>query len=298
MNLRDLRYLVALADTRHFGHAAERCHVSQPTLSAQIRKLEEYLGVTLVERQPKRVALTETGEQVVLRARRLLKEADDIQELARGSRDPLSGKLRLALIPTIGPYLLPRVAPKLRRQLPKLKLLLFEYQTAPLLERLRAGEIDVGILALPADLDGLDSRELYQEAFVLAAPDKHPLAAARTVKVGDLAGDTLLLLEDGHCLRDQALEVCSRIDVHEDSDYRATSLETLRQMVAAGLGVTLMPELAAEGPFAGTRGLAIRPFAKPAPFRRVGAVWRRSSTRGPAIAAVCDTIAAAMGTGK
>ncbi|MBP6515257.1 MAG: LysR family transcriptional regulator, partial [Steroidobacteraceae bacterium] len=154
MNLRDLKYLVALADTKHFGHAAERCHVSQPTLSAQIRKLEEYLGVTLVERQPKRVALTDTGAQVVARARRLLKEAEDIQELARGSRDPLAGRLRVALIPTIAPYLLPRVTPRLKRALPKLQMMLFEYQTAPLLEKLRAGDVDLGILALPVGDDG------------------------------------------------------------------------------------------------------------------------------------------------
>ena len=294
MNLRDLKYLVALADTKHFGHAAERCHVSQPTLSAQIRKLEEYLGVTLVERQPKRVALTDTGAQVVARARRLLKEAEDIQELARGSRDPLAGRLRVALIPTIAPYLLPRVTPRLKRALPKLQMMLFEYQTAPLLEKLRAGDVDLGILALPVGDDGLDSRELYQEAFVLAAPDKHELATHKTVKTSDLAGQTLLLLEDGHCLRDQALEVCSRLDVHEDSDYRATSLETLRQMVAAGLGITLLPELSTEGPFGNMRGVAIRPFARPAPFRTIGAVWRRSSTRLPAITQVCDVLAAAL----
>jgi LysR family hydrogen peroxide-inducible transcriptional activator len=295
MNIRDLRYLVALADTRHFGQAAEKCHVSQPTLSAQIRKLEEYLGVTLVERQPKRVALTAEGELVVERARRLVKEADDILQLARGSRDPLSGRLKIGLIPTVGPYLLPRVAPKLRRKLTRLQLLLFEYQTGPLLERLRNGDIDLGILALPVNLEGLDSRPLYDEPFMVAVPDKHPLASNKVVKPADLSGETLLLLEDGHCLRDQALEVCSRLDVHEESDFRATSLETLRQMVGAGLGITLLPQLAAEGPFASTRGLAVRPFARPVPVRTIGAVWRRSSTRVPAIHAVCEVIAESHG---
>jgi LysR family hydrogen peroxide-inducible transcriptional activator len=294
MNLRDLRYLVALADERHFGKAADRCFVSQPTLSAQIRKLEEYLGAPLVERQPKRVSLTETGEKVVQRARRLLQEADAIVELAKTDRDPLAGHLRLALIPTVGPYLLPHVAGPLRRAVPRLKLMLYEYQTAPLLEKLRDGELDLGILALPVPTDGLDSATLYDEPFTLAVPASHPLAERDRVKVEDLRGETLLLLEDGHCLRDQALEVCSRIRINEEQDYRATSLETLRQMVAAGHGVTLLPELAAETPVGTARGLRIKPFSKPVPVRTVGAVWRKSTTRGKAIEAVVTAIRAAM----
>ncbi len=294
MNLRDLRYLVALADERHFGRAAERCFVSQPTLSAQIRKLEEYLGVTLVERQPKRVSLTETGEKVVERARRLLLEADAIVEVAKTDRDPLAGTLRLALIPTVGPYLLPEIARRLKRALPRLKLMLYEYQTAPLLEKLRDGELDLGILALPVPTDGLATAELYEEPFTLAVPADHPLAARDRVKVADLEGEKLLLLEDGHCLRDQALEVCSRIGVGEDGDYRATSLETLRQMVAAGHGVTLLPELAAAAPVGTARGLKAKPFAKPAPSRTIGAVWRKSTTRSKAIEAVITTIRGAM----
>ena len=294
MNLRDLRYLVALADTRHFGKAAERCYVSQPTLSAQIRKLEEYLGVPLVERQPKRVTLTEPGEKIVERARRLLQEADAIVELAKTDRDPLSGSLKLALIPTVGPYLLPHVAARLKREVPRIKLMLYEYQTQPLLEKLRAGEIDAGILALPVDLDGLEALPLYDEPFTLAVPAQHALAEKDKVRVDDLKGETLLLLEDGHCLRDQALEVCGRVRVNEEQDYRATSLETLRQMVAAGHGVTLLPQLAAETPVGVVRGLRIKPFAKPAPGRTIGVVWRRSSTRAPAIAAVATSIRSAM----
>ena len=294
MNLRDLRYLVALADTRHFGRAAERCHVSQPTLSAQLKKLEEYLGAALVERQPRQIAFTPLGTQVVERARRLLAEADDIQSLAQASRDPLSGRLSIALIPTVGPYLLPGVAARLRRRLPKLKLQLFEYQTAPLLQKLRAGEIDAGILALPVETDGLETRALYEEPFVVALPERHPLAAQASVRRSDIEGETLLLLEDGHCLRDQALEVCSRLKVHEDQDYRATSLETLRQMVAAGAGITLLPELATLGPFSHTRGLVVRPFTKPVPGRTIGAVWRRSTTREAAIRAIGDVVAEAM----
>ncbi len=294
MNLRDLRYLVALADERHFGKAAERCFVSQPTLSAQVRKLEEYLGVPLVERQPKRVALTPTGEKIVHRARLLLQEADAIVELAKTDRDPLAGPLKLALIPTVGPYLLPHVASRLRKDLPRLKLMLYEYQTEQLLEKLRGGDIDMGILALPVDLDGLESAELYDEPFTLAVPAAHPLADQERVKVEDLRGETLLLLEDGHCLRDQALEVCSRVRVNEAQDYRATSLETLRQMVAAGHGITLLPELAAETPVGAARGLRVKPFARPAPARTIGAVWRRSTTRAPAIEAIVATIGAAM----
>jgi LysR family transcriptional regulator, hydrogen peroxide-inducible genes activator len=290
MNLKDLKYLVALADTGHFGKAAERSFVSQPTLSAQLKKLEEYLGVKLVERQPKNVQLTEVGRQIVVRARRMLDEGDEIIALARSNTDPFAGKLKMALIPTIGPYLLPRVMQKIRKTMPHLGLMLYEYQTEPLLKRLRDGELDLGIIALPAVQDGVESRPLYEEAFTVALPNHHPLADKSTIKVADLKGQTLLLLEDGHCLRDQALEVCSRVDVREAEDFRATSLETLRQMVVAGLGLTLLPELAVESPFGSQRGLTIRQFSKPVPTRTVGAVWRKSSTRAAAIAAICDVV--------
>ncbi len=294
MNLRDLRYFVALSETRHFGKAAERSFVSQPTLSAQIKKLETYLGVQLIERQPRKVTLTETGAKILPLARRVLQESDEIVSLARNEHDPLSGKLKVGLIPTIGPYLLPLVARKLRKQLPRLKLMLYEYQTQPLLEKLRAGDIDLGILALPVPLDGLDVRALYDEDFTLAVPTASALAKKSNVKVDDLTGETLLLLEDGHCLRDQALDVCSRIDVKESEDYRATSLETLRQMVAAGLGITLLPQLATRGPFGSGQGLVVKAFAKPVPSRSVGAVWRKSTARTAAIKAVCDTLHSSM----
>jgi LysR family hydrogen peroxide-inducible transcriptional activator len=290
MNLRDLRYLVALADTRHFGKAAERCFVSQPTLSAQIKKLEEYLGVQLLERQPRKVTLTETGIKIVAAARRVLQHSDEIIALARNEHDPLAGKLKLALIPTIGPYLLPLIARRLRKQLPRLQLHLYEYQTQPLLEKLRSGEIDLGILALPVGGEGLETRILYEEPFTLAVPSAHPLAKKSSIKPDDLGGETLLLLEDGHCLRDQALDVCSRVEVKESEDYRGTSLETLRQMVAAGMGVTLLPELATHGPFGSGSALAVRPFARPVPSRTVGAAWRKSTTRTEALEALCDVI--------
>ena len=292
IKLKDLRYLVALADTRHFGKAAERCFVSQPTLSAQLKKLEEYLGVTLVERQPKHAMLTPAGEAIVARARRIIESSDEVVEIARSHRDPLAGRLRLALLPTIGPYLLPAVAPRIRKALPRLELMLYEYQTGPMLEKLRSGDIDVGILALPADTEGLETRALYEEPFVLAAPAGHPLAQKSQVKTDDLQGATLLLLEDGHCLRDQALDVCSRAGMHEKQDFRATSLETLRQMVASGVGVTLLPELATRGAYGAARGVVVRPFVKPAPQRRIGIVWRRTSARREAIDAVAKVIAA------
>ena len=290
MNLRDLEYLVALAETRHFGRAAARCHVSQPTLSAQVKKLEAYLGVPLVERRPRRAALTSAGLAVVERARRILQDADDIRAFAHASQDPLAGSLKVGLIPTLGPYLLPRVSPRITKALPKLQLMLHEYQTGPLVERTLSGELDLAILALPADTRGLVTRSLFAEAFLVAMPESHPLAAKKRVKTTDLKGEKLLLLEEGHCLRDQALEVCERVGT-EEQDFRATSLETLRQMVAAGLGLTLLPRLAAEGPFASARGLVVRPFSPPAPNRVIGAAWRRSTSRGEAIRAVCDIVA-------
>ncbi len=291
LKLKDLRYLVAVADCRHFGRAAERCFVSQPTLSAQLKKLEEYLGVQLIERQPNNVSLTDAGEQIVSRARRILDASDEVVTLARSHRDPLAGRLRVALLPTIGPSLLPRISQALRKSLPRLDLQLYEYQTAQLLGKLQSGEIDVGILALPVDLDGLQARELYVEPFVVALPDQHKLARRESLHTDDLQDETLLLLEDGHCLRDQALEVCSRVGVREKQDFRATSLETLRQMVATGAGVTLLPELASRGAYGNAKGVTIRAFAKPAPVRHVGAVWRKTTARAAAIDAICKLIA-------
>ncbi|HEY8508327.1 MAG TPA: LysR substrate-binding domain-containing protein [Steroidobacteraceae bacterium] len=291
LKLKDLRYLVALADERHFGRAAEKSHVSQPTLSAQLKKLEDYLGVQLIERQPKRVTLTEAGEQIVTRARRILEASEEVVTLARTYRDPLAGRLRVALLPTIGPYLLPMVAREIRKALPRLELQLYEYQTATMLEKLHAGELDLGVLALPVDLEGLEARTLYEEPFTVALPEQHRLAKRASIRTEDLRDETLLLLEDGHCLRDQALEVCSRIGVHEKQDFRATSLETLRQMVATGAGITLLPELASRGAYGNARGVVIRPFVKPAPSRQIGAVWRKTTARRAAIDAVCDVIA-------
>jgi len=295
IKLKDLRYLVAVADTRHFGRAAERCFVSQPTLSAQLKKLEQYLGVQLIERQPNNVAVTEAGEQIVSRARRILDACEEVTTLARTHRDPLAGRLRVALLPTIGPYLLPLVAQALHRALPRLELHLHEYQTDPMLAKVRDGELDLGILALPVDLDGLRMRELYAEPFTVAMPTGHRLARHDKVHVSDLEGERLLLLEEGHCLRDQALAVCSRAGLADSQDFRATSLETLRQMVATGAGITLLPQLATKGAYGNARGVTVLPFARPVPMRRIGAIWRKTTARQAAIDAVCDLIAKRVG---
>ena len=290
LKLKDLRYLVAVADTLHFGRAAAKCFVSQPTLSAQLRKLEEYLGVQLIERQPRRIALTEAGQEIARRARTMLESSEAILTMAQTRRDPLAGQLRMALLPTIAPYLLPQVALKMQKALPRLELMLYEYQTEPMLELLQQGAIDVGILALPVHVEGVVTRELYEEPFVAAVPAQHRLAGRSRVRTEDLQGETLLLLEDGHCLRDQALAICTRSGVHEKQDFRATSIETLRQMVATGAGVTLLPELASVGIYSAIKGLSIVPFSKPVPTRTIGAVWRKSTARATAIDAVCEQL--------
>ncbi len=291
MNLRDLRYLVALDELKHFGRAAEKCFVSQPTLSTQIKKLEQELGVTLLERQPGGLLMTAAGREVVARARRVLGEADGIVNFARQHRDPMTGVIHLGLIPTVAPYLLPFVVESWHREFPGLELLLVEAQTERLLEKLDDGSLDAAILALPVEGHALASRPLYDEAFLLALPRGHALSQKDVVRVEDLIGEDMLLLEDGHCLRDQALEVCALADIHERADFRATSLETLRQMVAAGVGITLLPELAAPAPVAGQRSaLDIRRFAEPAPSRSIGSVWRKTSARAETIRRLGDTV--------
>jgi len=277
MNLRAMHYLVTLADVRHFSKAAELCHVSQPTLSTQIRKLEEELDVQLVERSPRQVMLTEVGEEIVERARALLAEADAIKSIARRSRDPHSGTLRIGIFPTLAPYFLPHVVPEIRRRFPALTLRLFEEKTENVIGMLSQGRLDAGLLALPVDVEQLVTRPLFDEPFVLAVNEGHALAHSKRIRMADLEHEELLLLEDGHCLRDQALEVCQLAGAHEQLDFHATSMETLRQMVAAGTGITLMPVMAVKPPVAQTDNLVIRPFADPAPKRTIALVWRKSS---------------------
>lgn len=277
MNLRDLKYLVALAEHRHFGRAAAASFVSQPTLSTQIRKLEDELGVSLVERAPRRVMLTPVGHEIAERARRIMSDVEQMTELARRSRDPEAGTVRLGIFPTLGPYLLPHVLPGVRERFPRLELLLVEEKTDQILARLRDGRLDAGVLALPVHDEQLHAEPLFDEAFVLAAPRAHPVAAHAALRTGDLHDLDLLLLEEGHCLRDQALDVCHLAGAGERAGFRATSLETLRQMVAAGVGVTLLPLLAVQPPVPPSPGIALVPFAAPAPHRRIAMVWRRSA---------------------
>ena len=292
MNLRDLRYFVALADHRHFGRAAAASFVSQPTLSTQIRKLEDELGVALVERAPRKVMLTPAGRDIAERARRIVAEVEQMREAARRSQDPEAGTVRLGLFPTLGPYLLPHVVPRIRARFPNLELLLVEEKSDVILSRLREGRLDAGLLALPLHDDQLHAQFLFEEPFLLAVPGSHPLANRDTLALDELANQRLLLLEDGHCLRDQALDVCQLAGAGEMRDFQATSLETLRQMVASGVGITLLPELAGRGAYGQARGVVTKPFVKPVPTRTIGAVWRKSTARREAILALARHIKA------
>jgi LysR family hydrogen peroxide-inducible transcriptional activator len=277
MNLRALQYFVKLADLRHFSKAAEACFVSQPTLSTQIKKLENELGVQLVERSPKNIMLTPVGVEIADRARLVLSDIDQIKAVARRSGNPADGTLRLGLFPTLAPYLLPHVVPELRRRYPNLRLQLAEEKTDDILAMLRQGQLDAGLLALPIDGEGLEMETLFEEPFVLALPRHHPLTGHSRIAMAELEGAELLLLEEGHCLRNHALEVCSLAQAHERVDFHATSMETLRQMVAADVGITLMPILSVKPPMAATGNVAIRYFEDPVPSRTIALVWRGSS---------------------
>ena len=281
MNLRDLRYFVALAEHKHFGRAAQASFVSQPTLSTQIKKLEDELGVALVERTPRKVLLTEAGKEILLRAREVLTEVDQIKAIARRTIDPESGTLRLGIFPTLGPYLLPHVVPQIRARFPRLELLLVEEKTEILLKQLREGRLDATVLALPIHDDQLHAEFLFEEPFLLAVPEHHALSKRKTLKLGDLSDQSLLLLEDGHCLRDQALEVCALSGASEKSGFRATSLETLRQMVAANVGITLLPALAVKPPVARSESIHLMQFRGDPPSRRIAMLWRKSSALAP-----------------
>ncbi|KIL97312.1 Hydrogen peroxide-inducible genes activator [Paramagnetospirillum magnetotacticum MS-1] len=276
--LRQLRYLVALAEHRHFGRAAEACFATQSTLSAGLQELESLLGATLVERTKRKVLMTPLGEEVVARARDLLRGAEDLADLARAHGKPLCGRLRLGVIPTIAPFLLPRALSGLRAQYPDLRLELREDLTARLLDRLVAGELDAAVLALPYDAPEMEMAALATDPFVLACPPTHPLAEREMVSGADLAQVDLLLLEEGHCLREHALAACSLPAPRRGEGVMGTSLGTLVQMVASGMGVTLLPRLAVEaGILAGT-DLVTRPLAMGG-SRLLGLAWRRSSAR-------------------
>lgn len=290
MNFRALQYFVKLAELKHFSKAAEACFVSQPTLSTQIRKLEEELGVSLVERAPRHIMLTPIGEDIAHRSRHVLRDIEHIKTAARRSKNPATGTIKLGIFPTLAPYLLPHVIPGIREKFPELKLQLAEEKTEDILRMLDQGRLDAGLLALPVDDPGLELEVLFEEPFVTAMPASHPLSDKTTIDIKDLEGEELLLLKEGHCLREHALAVCELAGAHERVDFHATSMETLRQMVATNAGVTLMPVLAVKPPIPKTENIAIRPFSAPAPSRTIVLVWRSSSPLGKFLRKFADSL--------
>ena len=297
MTLTELRYIVAVARERHFGRAASACFVSQPTLSVAIKKLERELGVVLFERGQGDVATTPVGEQIVEQAQRVLEEASRIKELAASGRDPLAGTLRLGAIYTIGPYLLPKLISILRRSAPSMQLLIQENFTHRLAEALKHGEVDVIVIALPFDEPGVVTQAVYDEPFLVAVPQRHPWARKKEIEADALAKENMLLLGAGHCFRDQVLDLCAAVSRAPNRSglqrtFEGGSLETIRQMVASGVGITVLPATSLT-PGAGAADLIrIRPFARPVPGRRVAIAWRRSFPRPQAIEALRQAILA------
>jgi LysR family transcriptional regulator, hydrogen peroxide-inducible genes activator len=296
MTLTELRYIVAVAREHHFGRAAETCFVSQPTLSVAVKKLEEELGVTLFERGPGEVSVTPAGEKIVEQAQRVLEEASRIREIAAAGKDPLAGPLRLGAIYTIGPYLLPKLIPILRKTAPAMQVLIQENFTHRLAEDLKNGQVDVILVALPFEAPGVVTRAVYDEPFLVAVPKGHPWENRKRVTSDELTSESLLLLGEGHCFRDQVLEICHTVRARERSPLAKTveggSLETIRQMVAGGVGVTVLPATSTNASGGASDLIRILPFARPVPTRRVGLAWRRSFPRPEAIEALRKAILA------
>lgn len=296
MTLTELRYIVAVARERHFGRAAEACFVSQPTLSVAVRRLEEELGVTLFERGAGEVIITPSGQRIVAQASRVLAEADLIPRLAKQDQDELAGVLRLGVIYTIGPYLLPRLIPLLRQQAPRMPVQIEESYTAVLSERLQQGQLDVLILSLPYAATGVLTEPLYEEPFVAVLPKGHPLERVEAVPPHDLAREPLLLLGPGHCFRDQVLQVCPEcLPAGGEADtlqktLEGSSLETIRLMVATGIGVTVLPQTAVSYHPAAAELLSLRPFVPPVPQRVVALAWRKSFPRPRAIRVLAEAV--------
>lgn len=297
MTLTELKYIVAVARAKHFGHAAESCFVAQPTLSVAIRKLEDELGVTLFERGGSEVSVTPIGAQIVAQAERVLEQTAAIKELAKQNKDPLAGPLRLGVIYTIGPYLLPPLVKNLIDNVPQMPLVLQENFTVKLLELLRQGELDAAIMALPLPDHGMLMQTLYDEPFVVAVPKAHPWAMRGDIPADDLKAETMLLLGSGHCFRDQVLEVCPEMARFASPGhgmqrtFEGSSLETIRHMVSSGIGITVLPRASVRDMEDPNGLLAFVPFSPPAPSRRVVIVWRKSFTRRAAIEAVCNAVA-------
>ena len=294
MTLTELRYIVAVARERHFGRAAEACFVSQPTLSVAIKKLEDELDVKIFERGSNEISTTPLGEEIVRQAQAVIEQAAAIKEIAKRGQDPLAGALRLGIIYTIGPYLLPDLVKHAIDMFPQMPLMLQENFTVKLLDMLRTGELDAAILAEPFPDAGLAIAPLYDEPFMVAVPKKHPLAKRKRISAEELKKETMLLLGTGHCFRDHVLEVCPEY-AHFSSDaegirksFEGSSLETIKYMVASGMGVTVVPQLSV--PAEPDRHVTYVPFAPPVPTRRVVLAWRRTFTRYEAIAALRNAI--------
>jgi LysR family hydrogen peroxide-inducible transcriptional activator len=292
MTLTELKYIVAVAREKHFGHAAEACFVAQPTLSVAIKKLEDELGVVIFERGGTEISTTPLGAQIVAQAERVLEQTAAIKEIAKQNKDPLAGPFRLGIIYTIAPYLLPPLVKTMIDTVPQMPLVLQENFTTRLIELLRQGELDAAIMALPFADHGLTMQPLYDEPFVVALPRHHPWAGRERISSEELKSETMLLLGNGHCFRDQVLEVCpemARFSTSGDGiarTFEGSSLETIRHMVASGIGITVLPQASVPDMDAKDGMLRYVPFDEPGPSRRVVLVWRKSFTRGAAIDAV------------
>jgi LysR family hydrogen peroxide-inducible transcriptional activator len=296
MTLTELKYIVAVARERHFGRAAEACFVSQPTLSVAIRKLEDELGITLFERGGTEIGVTTIGQQIVSQAQKVLEESANLKELARLGHDPLAGALRVGVIHTIGPYLLPKLVPTQIERTPQMPLILQENFTVKLIELLRQGEIDCAIMALPLPDAGLMTQPLYDEEFIVVIPAAHPWATRKSISAEDLKQQNMLLLGSGHCFRDQVLEVCPELSRFAASSegiqrtFEGSSLETIRHMVAAGIGITVMPRTSVPKEERNNKLLRYIPFERPIPDRRVVLAWRKSFPRAAAIEALAQAV--------
>jgi LysR family hydrogen peroxide-inducible transcriptional activator len=278
MNFRDLEYLIALEELKHFRKAAEKCFVSQPTLSGQIRKLEDELNVQLMERSSRKVIFTQAGLDIVSKAKTILMEAKALKEIAKSHNEPMQGTLHIGLIPTVAPYLLPLIIPTMKKNFPDLELYLHENQTDVLIKQLEEGELDCLLLAVLPGMESLQQYSLYNEPLELALSENHQWTSKNEVGIEELSGEHLLMLEDGHCLRDQAMGFCFAAGAIEDNSFKATSLETLRHMISADNGLTLLPQLAIPTS-RNQAGIKYIPFKQPTPYRTIGLVCRKNSVR-------------------
>ena len=292
--LRQLEFLCAIADEGSFSKAADACHVTQPTLSSAIKEVESLLGIQLIERESRGASLTRAGEAAVERARTILSDTADLVSAARQAGAPLSGPFRLGAIPTIAPFLLPRTLKTLRQAHPSLKLYLREDQTERLIEALRARKLDAALIALPWDAPGIETMDLGEDEFLLVAPSDHKLLKTKQLRSTDLADEDVLLLEDGHCLRDHALSVCRLPSKRGGADVTATSLPTLVHMVAGGLGVSLLPKLATQAGVTSGADVQLRPFDTPLIGRRIGIAWRTGSPREAEAQMIGELVKAAL----